>query len=140
MLQVQGRSDLFLRLEIIKKAIGVIPLLLGIFIDIYWMLWGSVFTGIFAFYLNSYYSGRFIGYSTADQVKDILPSFVIAVIMAIITYLVSLLSLSPFILLPLQIIVGAVITIVLCEIIKPEEYKELKSIALSAKQKLTGNK
>lgn len=140
MLQVQGRSDLFLKLEIIKKAIAVIPLLLGIFIDIYWMLWGSVFTGIFAFYLNSYYSGRFIGYSTLDQVKDILPSFGIAVIMAIITYLVSLLPLSPFILLPLQIIVGAVITIVLCEIIKPEEYKELKSIALSAKQKLTGNK
>lgn len=140
MLQVQGRSDLFLRLEIIKKAIAVIPLLLGIFIDIYWMLWGSVFTGIFAFYLNSYYSGRFIGYSTLDQVKDILPSFGIAAIMAIITYLVSLLPLSPFILLPLQIIVGAVITIVLCETIKLEEYKELKSIALSAKQKLTGNK
>ena len=94
----------------------------------------------FAFYLNSYYSGKFLGYSTADQVKDILPSFGIAAIMAIITYLVSLLPLSPFILLPLQIIVGAVITIVLCETIKLEEYKELKSIALSAKQKLTGNK
>ena len=140
MLQVQGRSDLFLRLEIIKKAIAVIPLLLGIFIDIYWMLWGSVFTGMFAFYLNSYYSGKLLNYSTTDQVKDILPSFGIAAIMAIITYLVSLLPLSPFILLPLQIIVGAVITIVLCETIKLEEYKELKSIALSAKQKLTGNK
>lgn len=140
MLQVQGRSDLFLRLEIIKKAIAVIPLLLGIFIDINWMLWGSVFTGMFAFYLNSYYSGKLLNYSTTDQVKDILPSFGIAAIMAIITYLVSLLPLSPFILLPLQIIVGAVITIVLCETIKLEEYKELKSIALSAKQKLTGNK
>lgn len=140
MLQVQGRSDLFLRLEIIKKAIAVIPLLLGIFIDIYWMLWGSVFAGMFAFYLNSYYSGKLLNYSTTDQVKDILPSFGIAVIMAIITYLVSLLPLSPFILLPLQIIVGAVITIVLCETIKLEEYKELKSIALSAKQKLAGNK
>ena len=140
MLQVQGRSDLFLKLEIIKKTIAVIPILLGIFIDIYWMLWGSVFTGIFAFYLNSYYSGRFLGYSTTNQVKDILPSFGIAAIMAIITYLVSLLPLSPFILLPLQIIVGAVITIVLCETIKLEEYKELKSIAQSAKQKLTGNK
>lgn len=140
MLQVQGRSDLFLRLEIIKKTIAVIPLLLGIYIDIYMMLWASVITGMISYYLNSFYSGKFIGYSTLDQVKDILPSFGIAVIMAIITYLVSLLPLSPFILLPLQIIVGAVITIVLCETIKLEEYKELKSIALSAKQKLTGNK
>ena len=141
MLQVQGRSDLFLKLEIIKKILASIPLILGVFIGIYWMLWSSVIIiGPITFYLNSYYSGRYLNYSTADQVKDILPSFGIAAIMAIITYLVSLLPLSPFVLLPLQIIVGAVITIVLCEIIKPDEYKELKSIALSAKQKLTGNK
>lgn len=137
MLQVQGRSDLFLRLEIVKKIIAVIPLLLGIFIDIYWMLWGSVFTGIFAFYLNSYYSGKLLNYSTTDQVKDILPSFGIAAFMAVVTYLVSLLPLTPIILLPLQIITGAVITIVLCEIFKLEEYKELKGIALSAKGKIT---
>ncbi|MBP3668963.1 MAG: lipopolysaccharide biosynthesis protein, partial [Bacteroides sp.] len=56
MLQVEGRSDLFLKLEIIKKVIAVIPLLMGIFISIYWMLWGSVITGFFAYYLNSYYS------------------------------------------------------------------------------------
>ena len=46
MLQVQGRSDLFLRLEIIKKCIAVIPLCLGIFVGIYWMLWGSLCAGL----------------------------------------------------------------------------------------------
>ena len=53
MLQVQGRSDLFLKLEIIKKIVAVGPLLLGIFVGIYWMLIGSVMTGFFAYYLNA---------------------------------------------------------------------------------------
>lgn len=129
MLQVQGRSDLFLKLEIIKKFIAVIPILMGIFISIYWMLWGSFLTGIFAYYLNSYYSGKFIKYFMWSQVKDILPSFCIAVCMSLITYVVSLLPFSPFILLPAQIIIGVGIVILLCEWTKLSEYKELKSIA-----------
>lgn len=136
MLQVQGRSDLFLKLEIIKKCVAVIPVLLGIFIDIYWMLWGSVIAGFFAYYLNSYYSGKLLDYNILSQIKDILPSFGIAIGMAGVTYLISLLPLSPFVLLPLQIIIGASITIALCEWIQMSEYKELKSITLSALQKI----
>lgn len=137
MLQVQGRSDLFLKLEIIKKCVAVIPLLLGIFINIYWMLCGSVVTGIFAYYLNSYYSGKFLNYSMMAQVKDILPSFGIAVITATMAYGVSWLPLSPFILLPLQLFVGAIVTIALCEWTKLEEYKEIKKIAAPILKKIT---
>ena len=137
MLQVQGRSDLFLKLEIIKKFVGVIPILLGIFINIYWMLWGSVGTGIFAYYLNSYYSGKFLNYSMKAQVKDILPSFGIAIVMAMITYTVSWLPLSHFILLLLQLFVGATVTIALCEWTKLEEYKEIKKIAAPILKKIT---
>lgn len=136
MLQVQGRSDLFLKLEIIKKCVAVIPLSLGIFVGIYWMICGSVFTGMFAYYLNSYYSGKFLSYNIIAQIKDILPSFWIATIMAILTYLVSLLPLSPFILLPMQIAVGTTIVIILCEYLKRPEYLEIKSMALSVLQKI----
>lgn len=139
MLKVQGRSDLFLKLEVIKKCVAIIPLSMGIFIDIYWMIWGSVFTGIFAYYLNSYYSGKFLNYSLADQVKDILPSFGIAVAMAILTWTVSLLPLSPFVLLPLQVVVGACITIGLCEWTKIAEYLEVKSIVFSVLHKIKRN-
>ena len=137
MLQVQGRSDLFLRLEIIKKCVAVIPILLGIFIGIYWMLWGSVCTGLFAYYLNSYYSGKFLNYSMLAQLKDILPSFGIAATMALITYAVSLLPLDPLVLLFLQIIMGAVVTIALCECFKLVEYEEVKGLMLSAFNKFT---
>ena len=136
MLQVQGRSDLFLKLEIIKKCVAIIPLSLGIFVGIYWMIWGSVFTGMFAYYLNSYYSGKFLNYNILTQIKDILPSFGIAVVMATFTYLVSFLPLSPFILLPMQISVGAGITIMLCEYLQRPEYQEIKSMALSVLHKI----
>lgn len=136
MLQVQGRSDLFLKLEIIKKCVAIIPLSLGIFVGVYWMIWGSVFTGMFAYYLNSYYSGKFLNYSILTQIKDILPSFGIAVMMATVTYAISLLPLSPFILLPVQIITGAVVTLALCEHFKRPEYLEIKSMALSVLRKI----
>lgn len=136
MLQVQGRSDLFLKLEIIKKSVGVIPLLLGIFVNIYWMLWGSVFTSFFAYYLNCHYSGKFLDYPMLSQVKDIFPSFGVALAMAVITYVVSLLPLSPLVLLVLQVFIGIVVAIALCECFRLAEYKEIKGLVLSAFQKL----
>lgn len=130
MLQVQGRSDLFLRLEIIKKCIAVGPILLGIFINIYWMLIGSVFTGFVSYYLNAYYSGPALGYSIREQIVDILPSFRIAFTMAAIVYAMSFIPVSPFVLFPVQIIVGVVTVIALCKITKLPEYQELENIVL----------
>ena len=136
MLQVQGRSDLFLKLEIIKKIVAVGPLLLGIFIDIYWMIGGSVLTGFFAYYLNAYYSGPFLNYSIKEQVKDILPSFLVAASMAIPVYAMSYIPLTPYALFPLQIIAGAIIVIAVCEIKKLPEYLEIKGIVMPVINKI----
>lgn len=130
MLQVQGRSDLFLRLEIIKKIIAIGPLLLGIFVDIYLMLAGSLVTSLISYYLNAYYSGPFLNYSIKEQVKDILPSFGVAIAMAVPVFAMSFIPMNPFILLPLLILVGAVITIGICEVTRLPEYIELKGIAM----------
>ena len=130
MLQVQGRSDLFLKLEIIKKIIAVGPLLLGIFVNIYWMLGSSVITGFIAYYLNAYYSGPFLNYSIKEQIIDILPSFGVAIMMAIPVFAMSFIPINPFILLPLQIVAGSIITIIICEATKLQEYLEIKGIAM----------
>lgn len=130
MLQVQGRSDLFLRLEIIKKIIGVGPLLLGIFVGIYWMLAGTVVTSCISYYLNAYYSGTFLKYSILDQIKDILPSFGVALAMAVPVYAMSYIPMNHFALLPLQIIIGALIIVGICEKAKLSEYLEIKGIAM----------
>ena len=140
MLQVQGRSDLFLRLEIIKKCIAVIPLCLGIFVGIYWMLWGSLCAGLFNYYLNSYYSGKFLNYDIITQIKDISPSFFLASAAALMVYAVSFIPMSLYIVFPMQLVVGLVAVIVLSEIFKIDEYKEIKKIVQSAIIKIGNGK
>jgi O-antigen/teichoic acid export membrane protein len=136
MLQVQGRSDLFLKLEIIKKIIAIGPLLLGIFIDIYLMLVGTFVVSLISYYLNAYYSGPFLNYNIKEQINDILPSFGVAMAMAVPVFVMSFISMNPYILLPLQIIVGAVVTISICEVTKLPEYLELKGIVMPTINKI----
>lgn len=140
MLQVQGRSDLFLKLEIIKKVLGIVPLLLGILLNIYWMLIGSVFTGFVAYYLNAFYSGPFLNYSIPEQLKDIAPSFFVAIFMALVVFAISYVNLPSFILLLIQIFVGIIIVISICELIKLDAYIEIKNILLSFINKIRHGK
>lgn len=128
MLQVQGRTDLFLKLEIIKKIIMIGPLLLGIFFNIYLMVGCSFITSCINLAINSHYSGPYLNYSTKDQIKDVLPSLGVALAMALPVYAMSYLPLNHWILLPLQIIAGAIITISICEKKKLPEYLEIKGI------------
>ncbi len=130
MLQVQGRSDLFLKLEIVKKIIAVGPLLLGIFIGIDWMLWGSMATSIIAYFLNARYSGTLIGYPIRAQIKDILPSFGVAAAMAACVWPLSLLHLQPIWMLLVQLCAGAAVAVGLCEAFRLPEYLEIKDTAL----------
>lgn len=135
-LQVKGRSDLFLKLEIIKKIIAVIPIAIGIFYGIEFMLWGSVCTSFVAFFLNSYYSADLIGYPTLRQIKDVLPTFLVSLIVAGIMWGLSFLPLSYYIILPLQLIVGLVLAYLIYERIQLPEYMEIRGMALSIFRKI----
>lgn len=125
MLQVQGRSDIFLYLEIIKKVIAVFPICMGIFVDIYWMLVASILTGLVAFFLNSYYTGKSLGYSSWRQLKDVAPSYGVAFMIALAVYFFKYLPLSYWVILPIQIVVGAMVGIVVSELVHLEEYVEM---------------
>lgn len=79
-LTVKGRSDLFLRLEVIKKLMIVMVLLISFQYGIYGLLYGSVLTSILAFFINTHYSGKFLNYTAWEQTKDILPIIFISVL------------------------------------------------------------
>ena len=130
-LQVKGRSDLFLKLEIIKKIIAVGPLILGVLFSIEYMLWGSVFTSLIAYFLNSYYSANLINYPTKDQIKDILPTFLVSVVTAAAMWSLTLLSLSNWLLLPLQCLLGIILAVFIYERLRLPEYVEVKQLAFS---------
>lgn len=140
MLQVQNRTDIFLYLEIVKKVIAIGPICLGIFINIYWMLVGTIITGIIAFFLNSYYTGKKLGYSSWMQLKDIAPSYGIAFLIAICVFFFKYLPISNWIILPIQILVGVAVFFVICEKTKLEEYVEVKDMAKQYLSNLKRNK
>ena len=135
MLQVQGRSDLFLGLEIIKKVIALAPLFVGAFIGIMPMLWVNILVGIIAYFLNSYYSGRLLGYSSWMQLRDIAPSYGLALVIALSVWFLKYLPLSYWIILPMQITVGTTVFFTLCKVFKMNEYNEIIDILKNRKKK-----
>lgn len=128
MLQVQGRSDLFLYLEIVKKINSLIPIFIGVFVGVYWMLCASIFTGFIAFLLNSWFTGKFLNYSSWQQLKDVLPSYLIAFFIGFIVYLLKFLPLSFNLIFPLQILATIIVGWIVNQIINLEEYCEIKNI------------
>ncbi|TWV15131.1 lipopolysaccharide biosynthesis protein [Bacteroidaceae bacterium HV4-6-C5C] len=130
-LQVKGRSDLFLKLEILKKIIAIIPIILGVFWGIETMLWSSFLISCIAYLMNSYYSSTLIGYSTQNQIKDLLPSFFISFFVAICMWGMTFLKISAFILLPLQCLLGIFLAIFIYEKMKLDEYIEIKKLLFS---------
>ncbi len=132
MLQVQGRSDIFLILEIVKKVIAIGPLCAGIFFSIKWMLVGSIITGIIAFFLNSYYTGKALHYSSFMQLKDIVPSYLLATIIGCAVYFLKFLTISNYAIFALQIIVAASVFFIISEMLQLPEYKEITQLVKSA--------
>ena len=90
-LSVYGKSNLFLRLEIIKKLMGLILVLISVNFGIYGLIWSSVIASVAALFINTFYSGDLISYYTKDQLKDIMPTLMISIFMAIAMYFVCLL-------------------------------------------------
>ena len=130
-LQVKGRSDLFLKLEIAKKTIAIGPLVLGVLFSIEYMLWGSVCTSFMAYFLNSYYSANLINYPTKEQIKDILPTFLVSFTTAAVMWSLTLLPLSNWLLLPLQCLLGIILAVFIYERLNLPEYVEVKQLAFS---------
>lgn len=128
MLQVQGRSDLFLGLEVIKKIIAIGPLFVGAFVGIMPMLWTNIITCIISYFLNSYFPGKLLGYSSWMQLKDIAPSYGIATLIALSVFFLKFLPLSYWLILPLQIAVGAIVFFVVCTTTKKSEYIEVMNM------------
>lgn len=129
MLNVQGRSDLFLKLEIIKKIMVIPTIIIGIYFGITIMILGMWVNTIIAYYLNSYYSGRFIKYPMREQITDIFPSFLLAAGVGVVIFFEGkFLSVGDLSKLVIQVSSGATLVFSYCELFKPESYTYLKEL------------
>jgi len=95
---------------------------------------------LIAYYLNSYWSGRFIGYSTLEQIKDISPSFLLALVVGLCTFAAGyLLHVSIALKLIIQIAIGVVLTIGISEVLFMKDYLYMKDIFIE-KTKMMRNR
>lgn len=83
-LKAQGHSNLFFRLEVIKKLIGAAALLAGAYFGVMGIAWSQVFMGVIAFVINAYYTGRYLDYGAVLQTSDVVGTVVASAVMALV--------------------------------------------------------
>lgn len=128
-LMAQGRSDLFFRLEIYKKAIITATICLTWRWGITAMIYGQIVTSVIAYYMNSYYTGKFLSYPVIEQLRDLVPILLLASLMGFSVSLVRYIHLqSNITLLLFQVLLGIVLYIILCGLSKISSYFEIRSI------------
>lgn len=118
-----GRSDLYLRLEVIKKIIGIAALCFTVFVlrDLTAIVAGYVVTGIICTFVNAHPNKRVIGYSYLEQIRDILPAFALAIVAGALTYPIGFLGLPLLVTIILQSVSMAVVYLLLAKLFKVEE-------------------
>lgn len=120
-----GRSDVFLKLEIIKKIMGLIILSISIPFGIFAIAMGQVMSGIISSFINAYPNRQLLDYSYKEQWKDIMPSLMNSLVMGTVIYMVNFINLSAGLMLFLQVIIGISLYIGLAKIFNIGNYKYL---------------
>lgn len=132
-IKAMGRSDLFLKLEVIKKIIGMILLLITMNISVMAMAYSLLISGLISQVINSWPNRYLLKYSYIDQIKDILPNIVMALIMGVFVYFINYLDLSVLVSLMVQIILGGIIYLVLSIFTKNDSFIYLINILKNRK-------
>ena len=130
-----GRSDIFLKLEVIKKIIGVIALIIGIPFGIQFMVAMKIVTSVISSFVNAYPNTKLLNYRFMEQIKDILPALILSVSMFIITYSVLFLKINVIITLTLQILIGGIVYFALAYFMKVESLIYALDIIKNMKRK-----
>lgn len=133
LLQVKGRSDLFLRLEIIKKIIGVIVLVLSIPFGLLFMCWSSILTSILCLFINTYYTGKLINVGFTVQMKDLSGTLIVSLLVFLISYSVSSVINNSFWAFSFATLLGALFFVTMAYILHFEELSTAKFIILRKK-------
>ena len=126
-----GRSDIFLKLEILKKVIGIGSLIVAVFCfdSPIAIAMTGMFTTLISCFINAFPNKRLINYSYIEQMRDILPSFLLSIAMFAIVLLIERFDLSNFTTLIIQIITGAVFYIFFSFLFKLEPFRIVLEIS-----------
>lgn len=135
-----GRSDVFLKLEIIKKSYGIVALIIAVFCfdSPIAIAMTGVFTTFISCFVNAYPNKKLINYSYFEQMKDLIPSFILSILMLVVVLLVGLLPIPTIAVLLLQVLVGTAVYFLSSAIFRVRPFVEmiglLKQFMLSGKK------
>jgi len=128
LLQVKGRSDLFLRLEIIKKVVGVSILFVTIPLGLIAMCCGMIVDSLIAVFINTYYTGKLIQVGYLMQMKDLLPILGYSLSMGFIVWGITHFIPIHIVALAAGIIAGGIYYYFIAHITQSKELQEIKSL------------
>lgn len=131
-LQVSGRSDLFLKIEIYKKIVSLALLAISAPFGIIAMCYSNLLSSLICLYINTYYSSKILGISLLSQLKDLFPTISLAMVMFVIVQVVIFFISNVFAQLVVGVIVGVIVYISLSYILRFSEFKELISLRKKA--------
>lgn len=123
-----GRSDVLLKLEFIKKPIYLLVLVSTMFISPIAICFGNAVYAVIALFINSYYNKTLLNYSIVEQIKDIWLYFVLTIAMGILVFVVGKIQINIYILLILQIMIGALFYIAFSKILKLDSLQYIINI------------
>lgn len=127
-IKAMGRSDLFLKLEIVKKIVGLILLFSTMWFGVMAMAYSLLVSCLLGQIINSWPNRKLLKYGYLEQLKDIMPGIGIAVFMGICVNLIEMLHLSTAITLIIQIPIGVLIYIGISAVLHLEPYEYLMDI------------
>ena len=130
-IKAMGRSDLFLVLEILKKAVGVILLLLTMFHSVMAMAYSLLISTLLPSIINSFPNKKLLGYSYFEQIKDMLPQIFLSVVMGAAVYALKLFDFSSVVTLCIQIPLGVIIYVLGSVVFRIESFNYILSTAKS---------
>lgn len=130
-INAMGRSDTFLKLEIIKKTVGVAGLIIGIGFNVYVLVILKAVIDFICTFINAWPNKKLLDYSIIEQWKDILPSMGISIIMGICAYSMQFVISNSLICLVVQVVIGAVVYVGLAKLFRMESFSYLVDIAKS---------
>lgn len=134
-IKAMGRSDLFLKLEIIKKIIGLTAILITMWISVEAMAYSLLVTTLLNQIINSWPNKKLLGYSYLEQIKDMLPQIGLSLLMGAAIYLVQLAGFSNIFTLCIQIPLGMILYIALSKLLHIESFEYVISMIKSFKNR-----
>lgn len=130
-----GRSDMFLKLEIAKKCIGLVLLVVSVRISVEAMAYSLLISSVCSQIINTWPNRKLLGYSYIQQLRDIIPNILLSLIMGIFVYPIHFLGLKPIIALIIQIPLGIAVYLIGSVITKNSSFLYLLEIVKLALNK-----